>query len=105
MLTALAIIAFTHGALTAAPATTSAPATAPALSPAPADDCTGQACVRTGAAQLFALADKLFAQGDLAGAAQILEAITQDKHLEIRSEARFRLAAVREKQGDLAGAA
>jgi len=62
-------------------------------------------CVETGAAQLFALADKLFQAGDLAGAAQILEALTQDKHPELRAEARFRLAAVREKVGDLAGAA
>lgn len=62
-------------------------------------------CVTTGAAQLFALADKLFAAGDAAGAANILVALTQDKHSELRSEARFRLAAVREKMGDLAGAA
>ncbi|MES2147656.1 MAG: hypothetical protein V4491_07380, partial [Pseudomonadota bacterium] len=49
-------------------------------------------CVTTGAAQLFALADKLFAAGDAAGAANILVALTQDKHSELRSEARFRLA-------------
>lgn len=90
MLTVLAVLALAQ----AAPAVAT-----------PADSCTGKDCVRTGAAQLFALADKLYADGDLAGAAQILEAITQDKHLELRSEARFRLAALREKQGDLAAAA
>jgi hypothetical protein len=62
-------------------------------------------CATASAAQLFALADRLYAQGDLAGAAQILEALTGDKHPELRAEARFRLAAVREKMGDLAGAA
>jgi hypothetical protein len=52
--------------------------------------------VQASAAQLFALADKLYAEGDLAGAAGILEALTRDKHAELRAEARFRLAAVRE---------
>jgi hypothetical protein len=54
---------------------------------------------------LFALADKLYSTGDLAGAAVILEALTHDKHPELRAEARFRLAAVREKLGDLPSAA
>lgn len=73
-----------------------------AAQPVPADACaTGETCVTTGAAQLFALADKLFAAGDLAGAAQILQALTQDKHPELRAEARFRLAAIYEKAGDL----
>lgn len=72
----------------------------------PTDTCTAeQGCVRTGAAQLFQLADTLFNQGDFAGAAGILEALTHDVHLELRAEARFRLAAVREKMGDLPGAA
>ena len=62
-------------------------------------------CVQANAAQMFALADKLFEQGDLAGSAEILEALTQDIHPELRAEARFRLAAVREKMGDLEGAA
>ena len=35
----------------------------------------------------------------------MLEALTHDKHPELRAEARFRLAAVREKLADLAGAA
>jgi hypothetical protein len=70
-----------------------------------ADCAPGESCVQANAAQLFALADKLYAEGDLAGAAGILEALTRDKHAELRAEARFRLAAVREKAGDLAGAA
>jgi tetratricopeptide (TPR) repeat protein len=77
---------------------------APAQPTAPA--CArGDSCVTASAAQLFALADRLYAEGDLAGAARILEALTRDKHMELRAEARFRLAAVREKLGDLAGAA
>ena len=62
-------------------------------------------CVTATPEQLFALADKLFADGDKAGAADILEALTQDRHIELRAEARFRLAAVRESMGDLAAAA
>ena len=65
----------------------------------------GESCVTASAAQLFALADKLYADGDSAGAARILEALSRDKHPELRSEARFRLAAVRENLGDLPGAA
>src|SRR3954454_7489576 len=81
----------------------------PAASTAPAptgDSCVAeQGCVRTGPAQLFALADKLYEQGDAQGAATILQALTQDVHPELRAEARFRLAALREKMGDLGGAA
>ncbi len=77
----------------------------PAVGAAP-PPCDGAAdCVIATPEQLFALADKLFADGDKAGAAEILEALTQDKHPELRAEARFRLAAVRESLGDLAGAA
>ena len=73
--------------------------------PAAPDPCAGQhTCQHATAAQLFAVADALAAQGDLAGAEQILEALTEDPHLELRSEARFRLAAVREQRGDLEGA-
>src|SRR6187549_977145 len=72
--------------------------------PAP-DPCAGQAnCRQASAAELFALADQLFATGDAAGAEQMLAALTHDPHLDLRSEARFRLAAVREKRGDLDGA-
>ena len=71
-----------------------------------ADPCAGRpACRQLSAAQMFAAADDLAAQGDLAGAAELLEALTQDPHAELRAEARFRLAAVREKLGDLQRAA
>ena len=82
-------------------------AAALAQMPAPAVDeqCKAeQGCVHANAAQLFALADKLYEAGDVAGAAGILEALTKDA-TELRAEARFRLAALREKAGDLAGAA
>lgn len=81
-------------------------ALASAAPPAATQACAaGQSCAQASAGQLFAMADKLFAAGDEAGAAAILEALTADKHAELRAEARFRLAAVREKMGDLAGAA
>ena len=71
----------------------------------PVDPCAGQVdCRQATAAQLFALADERFNAGDLAGAEEILVALTQDPKPEYRAEARFRLAAVREKRGDLAGA-
>ena len=77
----------------------------PAVSAAP-PSCDGVAdCVTATPEQMFAFADKLYADGDKAGAAEILEALTQDKHPELRAEARFRLAAVREAMGDLGGAA
>lgn len=80
---------------------TAAMAQAPTQGP-----CAGQQnCQQLTAAQLFAAADQLAAQGDLAGAEQLLEALTIDPHPELRAEARFRLAAVREKLGDLKGAA
>lgn len=46
----------------------------------------------------------MFNAGDLAGAEDVLVALTQDPHPELRAEARFRLAAVREKRGNLDGA-
>lgn len=75
--------------------------------PAPSESACGKqtTCVQAKAAQLFALADQLFASGDKKAAADILEGLTQDKHPELRSEARFRLAAVLESMGDLKGAA
>jgi hypothetical protein len=70
------------------------------------DPCEGKpTCAQLTAAQMFAAADDLAAQGNLGGAAELLEALTQDPHPELRAEARFRLAAVREKLGDLKGAA
>ena len=62
-------------------------------------------CVRLNAAQLFDLADQMYAKGEKASAAEILESLTKDKHPELRAEARFRLAAVLESMGDLKGAA
>jgi tetratricopeptide (TPR) repeat protein len=82
----------------AALALAAAPATGASCRPS-------QQCVQATAAQMFALADKLYAEGDAEAAAGILRALTQDIHPEFRAEARFRLAVVREKLGDLAGAA
>ena len=62
-------------------------------------------CVTASPEQMFALADQLYQDGNNAGAVNILQALTQDKHLELRSEARFRLAALLEQMGDLDGAA
>jgi len=77
-----------------------------AAPPAAAPGCAGQqGCAKADASQVFALADKLFAAGDLSGAATLLEAVTHDKHADLRAEARFRLATVREKMNDLEGAA
>lgn len=76
---------------------------APASGEVPCERQTG--CVQASAAQLFALADQLYARGDKAGAAVILRGLTQDKHPELRAEARFRLAAVLESMDDLKGAA
>ena len=74
-------------------------------SASPRDPCAGQAnCTRASAAQMFALADRLFAKGDLAGAEDILIALQQDPDPKLRAEARFRLAAVREERGDIIGA-
>lgn len=81
-------------------------ALATAFAPIAAEPCNAQdGCITAGAAQVFALADQLYAAGDLAGAEAALGAITQDKHVELRAEAWFRIAAVREKRGDLGGAA
>lgn len=68
--------------------------------------CEGQQnCRRASAAQVFALADRLYAQGAVAAAEQALEALTHDPSTDLRAEARFRLAALREKRGDLSGSA
>jgi outer membrane protein len=81
-------------------------AAAVAQAPPAADPCAGQQnCQQITAAQMFAAADELAAKGDLAGAAELLEALTHDRHPELRAEARFRLGALREKMGDLKGAA
>jgi tetratricopeptide (TPR) repeat protein len=81
----------------------SAAAQAPPV-PAP-DPCAGDPrCRQASAAELFAAADAAAAEGDLLGAQHILEALTADPDPELRAEARFRLAAVREARGDLDGA-
>src|SRR5881398_2103063 len=80
-------------------------AQAQASAPPIGDPCKAeQGCVHASAAQLFALADKLYGTGNYAGAAEILQALAEDPHPELRAEARFRLAALREKMGDLPGA-
>ena len=68
-------------------------------------ECSGRpSCFHATAAQLFAATDALAARGDLGAAEQILEALTDDPHPDLRAEARFRLAALRERRGDLEGA-
>ena len=86
-------------AIVAALAGQSANAAPDPASPTPCED--AQDCVTATPQQLFALADKLYADGDKAGAAELLRALTQDKHPELRAEARFRLAALLEELGDL----
>lgn len=74
--------------------------------PPEAPSCSPQSpCVQANAAQLFTLADQLYARGDKQAAAEILKGLTQDKHPEFRAEARFRLAAVLESLDNLEGAA
>ena len=88
----------------AATAAAAQPASTPPPT-APANRCAGESnCAELDPSQMFALADQLYSAGDKAGAANILRALTQDKHLELRSEARFRLAALLEQTGDLQGA-
>ena len=78
---------------------------AAALQPAPAGPCSGElACVQASAEQLFELAEKQAAAGNAAGAVELLFALTQDPKPEYRAEARFRLAGLREAQGDRDGA-
>ena len=94
--------------LVAVTAAVAQPASTPPPSPppvAPESRCAGELnCAELDPSQMFALADQLYMAGDTAGAANILRALTQDKHLELRSEARFRLAALLEQTGDLQGA-
>jgi len=56
------------------------------------------------AAEVFALAEALVAQGRLGDAETLLVGLTRDASLDFRSEARFRLGRLRARQGDLAGA-
>lgn len=57
------------------------------------------------AAQMFELADRLAARGQAAGAETVLEALTRDASVDIRSEARFRIGLMRERRRDWDGAA
>ena len=69
------------------------------------DPCAGDpGCVRASAEQLFEAAEKLAGDGNAAGAEELLTALTQDPKPEYRAEARFRLAGLREAQGDRDGA-
>ena len=78
----------------------SALAMQPAVDPCAADP----ACVRASAEQVFEAAEKLAGEGNAAGAEELLTALTQDPKAEYRAEARFRLAGLREAQGDREGA-
>ena len=57
------------------------------------------------AAQMFELADRLAARGQSADAESVLEALTRDASVDIRSEARFRIGLMRERRRDWDGAA
>lgn len=56
------------------------------------------------AVDVFAIAERYAAAGRFADAEELLEGLTRDPNEEVRAEARFRLAFVRERQGDLSGA-
>lgn len=65
----------------------------------------GAACAANlTAADVFAIADRYVGAGDLAAAETLLAGLARDPGEEMRAEARFRLALVRERQGDLTGA-
>ncbi|MDB5698114.1 MAG: hypothetical protein JWN69_918 [Alphaproteobacteria bacterium] len=67
--------------------------------------CAGAAdCRQASAAELFALADSAATEGDFDTAETMLVALTGDPDPELRAEARFRLAALREQRGNLRGA-
>lgn len=57
------------------------------------------------AAELFAAAERLLSEDRPADAAALLEALAADVDLQVRNEARFRLARLREKEGRRAEAA
>ena len=83
-----------------------AAAQTPSATSSPPDPCAGDpTCRQASAAELFAAADAAAAEGDLDGADALLVALTEDPNPDLRAEARFRLAALRERRGDLAGAA
>lgn len=81
-----------------------AAATQPPAAAAP-DPCAGDpSCVRASAEQLFIAAERLAAEGNAAAAEELLSALTKDPKPEYRAEARFRLAGLRDAQGDREGA-
>jgi tetratricopeptide (TPR) repeat protein len=93
------MLAFLGGIAVAAAA-----AAAPSA-PSAIDPCAGDpSCRQLTAAELFAEAEAKAAQGDIVAAEDFLEALTGDPDPEIRAEARFRLAGLRERRGDLDGA-
>jgi outer membrane protein len=57
------------------------------------------------AAQMFELADRLAARGQAAEAEAVLNALTRDASVDIRSEARFRIGLMHERRRDWDGAA
>lgn len=63
------------------------------------------ATLRVSAVQLFAIADAALARGDVVTARHAYSALTDDPDVDIRSEARFRLAMLERKRGNLARAA
>jgi tetratricopeptide (TPR) repeat protein len=72
---------------------------------ASADPCAGDpGCVQASAVDLFNAAEALVENGDLDSAESLLQLLSADPDLEIRTEARFRLAGIRERRGDAAGA-
>jgi hypothetical protein len=73
--------------------------------PAPTLSSDGRAISGLSAAQLFDLADQARSGGRIADAEAIYKALTQDPSVEIRSEARFRLAMMLAEAGRLSDAA
>lgn len=57
------------------------------------------------ATQMFELADRLAARGQTGEAEAVLDALTRDASVDIRSEARFRIGLMRERRRDWDGAA
>ena len=65
----------------------------------------GKACAAgLSAADVFAIADRYIGAGRLDDAETLLRGLTKDPEADIRAEARFRLAQLRESRGDRAGA-
>lgn len=78
---------------------------APVSTPPPPDCDAEQGCVANlSAVDVFAIAERYAAAGRLAEAEALLIGLTRDPHEEVRAEARFRLAFVRERQGNVSGA-